>query len=183
MAPHWDVTPFPFLAPWPSRPPAIVMIETPPRPVPPGPLISWPRNASCSRIPSRASRASPPPRRWAPRQHAVGSHYAPALRLYLAACSPSSNYHFLVLDHFCSSLPQLFHFCQITETWSLNLCVLFTFSFSASAFLIEMDFSFKSLFAIWSLSPQQFHYYFYLSIVLGSIRNLQPFWCLCCAFR
>jgi len=28
-----------------------------------------------------------------------------------------------------------------------------------------MDFSFKSLFAIWSLSPQRFHYYFFLSIV------------------
>jgi len=28
-----------------------------------------------------------------------------------------------------------------------------------------MIFSFKSLFAIWSLSPQQFHYYFCFSIV------------------
>jgi len=53
-------TPFPFLAPWPSRPPAI---ETPPRPVPAGPLISCPRNASCSRILPQASRASLPPRR------------------------------------------------------------------------------------------------------------------------
>ena len=34
---RWPLTPFPFLAPWPSRPPAI---ETPPRPVPAGPLIS-----------------------------------------------------------------------------------------------------------------------------------------------
>ena len=41
----------------------------------------------------------------------------------------------------------------------------FTFSSSAFAFLIEMDFSFESLFAIWSLSPQRFHYYFFLSIV------------------
>jgi len=53
-------TPFPFLAPWPSRPPAI---ETPPHSVPAGPLISLPRNASCSRIPPRASRVSLPPRR------------------------------------------------------------------------------------------------------------------------
>jgi hypothetical protein len=46
------------------------------------------------------------------------------------------------------------------------ICVcVFTFSSSAFAFLIEMNFSFKSLFAIWSLSPQRFHYYFYLSIV------------------
>jgi len=37
----------------------------------------------------------------------------------------------------------------------------------AFAFLIEMNFSLKSLFAIWSLSPQPFHcdYYFYLNIV------------------
>ena len=28
--------------------------------------------------------------------------------------------------------------------------------------LIEINFSFKSLFAIWSLSPPRFHYYFYL---------------------
>ena len=34
---RWPLTPFPFLAPWPSRPPAI---ETPPRSVPAGPLIS-----------------------------------------------------------------------------------------------------------------------------------------------
>ena len=56
------LTPFPFLAPWPSRSPAI---ETPSRPVPAGPLISWPKNASCSRTPPRASRAYLPPRRWA----------------------------------------------------------------------------------------------------------------------
>jgi len=36
----WQATtPFPIPAPWPWRPPAI---ETPPRPVPAGPLISWP---------------------------------------------------------------------------------------------------------------------------------------------
>jgi len=45
-------------------------------------------------------------------------------------------------------------------------CVrVFTFSSSAFAVLIEMNFSSKSLFAIWSLSPQRFNYYFYLSIV------------------
>jgi len=40
-----------------------------------------------------------------------------------------------------------------------------TFASSAFAFLIETNFNFKSLFAIWSLSPQRFHYYFYLGIV------------------
>jgi len=57
MAPH--PIPLPFLAPWPSRPPAI---ETPPRPVSARPLISW-------QIPPRASRASLPPRRWAMPHH------------------------------------------------------------------------------------------------------------------
>jgi len=47
---------------WPYRPSAI---ETTPRQVPVGPLITWPKNASCSRILPRASRASLPLRRWA----------------------------------------------------------------------------------------------------------------------
>ena len=37
---RWPLILFPFLAPWLSRPPAI---ETPLRPVPAGPLISWPK--------------------------------------------------------------------------------------------------------------------------------------------
>jgi len=41
----------------------------------------------------------------------------------------------------------------------LSACAcVFTFSSSAFAFLIKMNFSFKSLFAIWSLSPQRFLY-------------------------
>ena len=58
------MAPRPILLPctWPSRPP---VIETPPRPVPAGLLISWPKNASCSRIPPRASCTSLPPRRCA----------------------------------------------------------------------------------------------------------------------
>ena len=52
---------------------------------------------------------------------------------------------------------------QKPDLWTC-VCV-FTFSSSAFAFLIGMNFSFKSLFAICSLSPQRFHYSFYLSIV------------------
>jgi len=48
----------------------------------------------------------------------------------------------------------------------LSTCVcVFTFSSSAFAFLIEMNFSLNSLFAIWSLSPQRCQYYFNLSTV------------------
>ena len=46
---------FPSLRLWPSRPP---VMGTPPRIVPAGPLISWPKNASCSRIPPRLSSAT-----------------------------------------------------------------------------------------------------------------------------
>ena len=104
------------------------------------------------------------------RRHAICSHSTLALRLHLAACSPSSSYRFWVLDHLCSNLSQLFHLCWITEIWSLHLCV-FTFSSSACAFLMEMNFSFKCLFAIWSLSPQRFHYNFYLSIVVWQYKK------------
>jgi len=155
---QWPLTPFPFLAPWPSRHPAIKM---PPRPVPAGPLISWPRSASCSRIPSRACRASLPPRRWAttrcrlslrPCTAPLSCSLQPLLKLSLLSLRPS-------LLQFVSIVSLLLnHGNSIFEP----VCVL---SSSAFAFLIEMNFSFKSLFAIWSLSPQWFHYHFYLSIV------------------
>jgi len=99
------------------------------------------------------------------RCHGIVSHSTLALRLHLAACSPSSSCRFWVLDHLCSNLSQSIHFCWITKIRSLNLCVCVTFSSSVFTFLIEMNFKFKSLFAIWSLSPQRSHYYFFLSIV------------------
>ena len=68
------------------------------------------------------------------RRHAVGSHSALALRLYLAACSPSSSCRFWVLDHLCSNLSQSFHFCWITEIRSLNLCVCFYLFFFCLCF-------------------------------------------------
>jgi len=46
--------------------PTLFSTHAPPsHPVPAGPLISWSKNASWSQIPPRASRASPPPKRWA----------------------------------------------------------------------------------------------------------------------
>jgi len=114
---------------------------------------------------SHPEQAAPLSRRDDERCHAIVSHSVLALRLPLAACSPSSSSRFWVLDHLCSNLSQSFHLCWITEIRSLSLCVCFTFSSFAFIFLIEMNFSFKSLFAIWSLSPQLFHYYFFLSIV------------------
>ena len=114
---------------------------------------------------SHSEQAVPVPRRDDERRHAIGSHSALTLRLYLAACSPSSNCRFWALDHLCSNLSQSFHFCWITKIRSLNMCVCLAFSSSVFIFLIEMNFSFKSLFAIWSSSPQRFHYYFFRSIV------------------
>jgi len=76
---------------------------------------------------SHPEQAAPLSRRDDERRHAVGSHSALALHLYLAACNPSSNCRFWVLDHLCSNLFQSFHFCWITEIRSLNLCVCFYF--------------------------------------------------------
>ena len=98
------------------------------------------------------------------RRHAVGSHSTLALRLYLAVCNPSSSCRFWVLDHLSPiCLNRTFAESRQSDLWTC-VCVC-TFSFSAFAFLIEMNFSFKSLFAIWSLSLQRFHYSFNLSIV------------------
>ena len=106
---------------------------------------------------SHSKQAAPLSRRDDERCHAIGFHSVLALRLHLAACSPSSSCRFWVLDHLCSNLSQSFHLCWITEIRSLNLFVCFTFSSSAFTFLIEMSFSFKPLFAIWLLSQQRFH--------------------------
>jgi len=121
---RWPLTAFPFLVPWPSRPPAIAG-ETPPRPFPAGPRISWPRNASswCSRI--HPEQTAPFSRRDDERRHDIGPHSVLALRLYLAACNPSSSCRFWVLYHLCSNLSQSLHFCWMMEIWSLNLCVCF----------------------------------------------------------
>jgi len=82
------LAPFPFLAPWPYRPPAI---ETPLRPVPAGPLISWPKNASFSE--SHPERAAPLSHRDDKRRHAIGSHSTFALHLShdLASCNLFSS--------------------------------------------------------------------------------------------
>ena len=101
---RWPLTPFHFLALWPSRPPAI---ETPPRSVPAGPLISWPKNASCSRIPPQASRTSLPPRRWAMPRH----------RLSLCPCTAPlscSLQHLLKLS-LLSLRPSLLQFVSIVS--------------------------------------------------------------------
>ena len=129
---------------------------------------------------SHTEQAAPLSRRDDERRHAVGSHSALALRLYLAACNPSSSCRFWVLDHFCSNLSQLFYFAESQKS-NLWTCVcVFTFSSSAFAFLIEMNFSFESLFAIGRHSNCTMT--FSLVWFLGSIRNIQPFWYLFCAF-
>jgi len=145
-------TPFPFLTPWPSRPPAI---KTPPRPVPAGPLISWPKNASCSRIPPRASRTSLPPRRWVMTRH----------RLSLRPCTapPSWSLQSLLKLSLLSLGPSLLKFVSIVSPL-LNhrnpifepVCVFLPFPLLPLPFWQKR--TFKSLFAIWSSSPQRFHY-------------------------
>jgi len=93
---------------------------------------------------SHPKRAAPLSRRNDERWHAVGSHSALALCLYLAAYNPSLSCHFWVLDHFCSTLSQLFHSCWITETRSLNLRVCFYLFLFCICFSNRNAFSFKS---------------------------------------
>jgi len=74
---------------------------------------------------SHPEQAAPLSRRDNERRHAIGSHSTLELRLYLAACNPSSSCRSWVLDHLCSNLSRSFHFCWVTEIRSLNLCVRF----------------------------------------------------------
>jgi len=112
---------------WPCRPPAI---ETPPRPVPAEPFIPWPNNASCSRL-MFSNPTSSKPRLFPAARHAVCSHSALALRLYLVACNPSLSCRFWVFDHLCSNLFQpravviQFYSCWITVTRSLFFNLFF----------------------------------------------------------
>jgi len=62
------------------------------------------------------------------------------------------------------------------ESWKPDLwsCVcVFTFSSSAFAFLVDMNVSFKSLFALWSLSPQRVYFTttLYSFLALSEILN------------
>ena len=130
---------------------------------------------------SHPKRAAPLSRRDDERRHAIDSHSALALRLYLAAWNPSSSCRFWVLDHLCSNLSQSFHFCWITKIYWTCVCS-FTFSSSSFDFLIKINFSFKSLFAIWSYHHSNSTITFCLVWFLGSTRNIQPFWYLYCVF-
>jgi len=72
---------------------------------------------------SHPEQAAPLSRRDDERWHTIGSHSALALRLQLAACSPSSSCCFWVLDHLCSNLSESFHLCWITKP----VCVFLPF--------------------------------------------------------
>jgi len=112
---------------WPCRPPAI---ETPPRPVPAEAFIPWLNNASCSRL-MFSNPTSSKPRLFPAARHAVCSHSALALHLYLVACNPSSSCRFWIFDHLCSNLFQpravviQFYSCWITVTRSLFFNLFF----------------------------------------------------------
>jgi len=101
------------------------------------PSFRDPRPSHC--LESHPERAAPLSRRDDERRHAVSSHSALALHLYLAACNPSSSCRFWVLDHLFSNLPQLFHSCWITESQSLNLCVCFHPFLYCFCFLIKNE--------------------------------------------
>jgi len=122
------LTPFPFLAPWPSRPPAI---ETPPRPVP----AQWdPHFMTQERImfsnPSLSELRLSPAATWAIPRHRLS--LCPCTAPPSCSLHPSSSCHFWVLDHFCSNLSQLFHLCWITEIALVMRLYLATYNTSSS---------------------------------------------------
>ena len=130
---RWPLTPFPFLAPWPSRPQPSRRHHDQSLL---GPSFHDPRMHHV--LESHPEQVAPLSRRDHERWHAIGSHSALALHLHLAACSPSSSCRFWVSDHLCSNLSQSFYLCWITDESrksDLWTCVcVFTFSSSAFAF-------------------------------------------------
>ena len=123
-----------------------------------------PKNASCSRIPPRASRASLPPRRWAMTCCQLSLHP----RTEPLFCNPAAPPQVVALESWTISAPICLNCFTFVESRKPDLwtCMcIFPLSSSAFAFLIEMNCNFKSLFATWSLSPQGFHYCFCLNIV------------------
>ena len=99
-------------------------------------------------------------------RHTASSHSALALPGCASTLQPATPLHVVVFESWAISaticpnrVPSWFRFESRKPNLSTCVCVL-TFSLSAFAFLIEMDFSFRSLLS----SPQRFHYYFYCSI-------------------
>ena len=104
-----------------------------------------------------------PPRRWAttccrfsllPCPAPLSCSLQPLLKLSLLSLRPSLL-QFVSIDSLLLS----------HENPSFEPMCVFHLFISCLCFLIAMNFSFKSLFAIWSLSPQRFHYHFFLSTV------------------
>jgi len=120
-------------------------------------------NGPSPHSPSLRLGTSLPPRRWATTCCRLSLHPCPAplscslqplLKLLLSSLEPS----LLQFESIVSLL--LNHGNPIFE----SVCAFYLFFFCL-CFLIEMNFSFKSLFAIWSLSSHRFHYHFCLCIL------------------
>jgi len=137
-----------------------------------GPSFHDPRTPQSSRIPPRANYASLPPWQWSttccrlplrPCTAPLSCSLQPLLKLSLLNLTISAPICF-------NRAPSWFRLTLAESRKSdLWICVyVFTFSSSVLAHLIEMDFSIESLFAMWSLSPQRSHYYFYFGFLAVS---------------
>ena len=139
---RWPLTPFPFLAPWSSRPP---VIETQPRPVPA--VITQERVIMFSNPTPSKPRLSPA----ATMSNTTPSSLTPPLHCasILQTAAPRQVFAF---ESRTISAPICLTRFTIAESQKSDLwaCVcVFTFSSSVFALLIKMNFSFKYLFAIW----------------------------------
>ena len=131
---HWDATtPSPCWAPH-SMTQERIMFSNP--------TSSKPRLPPAATMSDDTLSALTPPLRCA-------SILQPAIPPQVVACKYNTISAPICLNRFT------FAESRKSDLWTC-VCV-FTFSSSAFAFLIEMKFSFKSLFAIWSLSPQRFY--------------------------
>ena len=104
---------------------------------------------------SQPEQATPLSRRDNERRYAIGAHLARALHC-ASILHPTTPLQVVVLESKTISDPICFNCFTFAASRNPNLwiCVFInTFSFCAFAFLIELDFSCKFLFAICSLSP------------------------------
>jgi len=115
-----------------------------------GPSFHDPKNASCFRIPARASRHLS-------LATTMSDDTLSALTLPLHCTSilqPATPLQVVAFEPWTISAPICLNRFTFAELWKPDpwTCMCFsTISSSAFGFLIEMNFSFKSLFAIWSV--------------------------------
>ena len=149
--------------------------------VPARPLISWPMNASRSRIPSRASRASLPPRWWATTcswlplctcTAPLSCSLQPLLKLSFQSLTISAPIYYNLFTLADSRKPDLVTCAYVCLLFPL-LLLLFWYKWTSA---------FSPCLQLGCYHNKDSFIPFILVYFLGSIINIEQFWYLCCAF-